>query len=640
VSCGVCTDGEVICWDPSGYNRLLDREKEWPFAVHLRARAEEVASSGTGACVRFADGSVDCFTAYDTDRRPKPLAGAGTAARLLESEGLPCAIRGDGVALCWPEGTRGPELPGCPDHRRPCSLERLGPVRDLFETWGHGCAATRAGDVLCWGANFDGQASPSVVEKQVSLARVPGVSGAVAVSGASFPAGVGTDGYDETSGRSCAVTGDGRVICWGLWSFEEPRRSQRRVREVEGLRDVIDVAVSEQSACALHGDGRVSCWGPARGDGRALGDGPAFVYGLSDTIAIGAATGQMCALRRSGDVVCWGHGMVRGATDGMGVDAVAIPGLDGGRELAVGSRRACALDGQGRVWCWGGVLPPGPGAAASAGPEMTALPVRIFPEEQGFARVAVGGRVCAARLNEAWCSAEKGAEHLRLPAAVEQIESTWGSACARLAGGDLFCWGDNTLGRLGDGTMQAHEEPRRVLLPGPARRFGLDSEFGCAELADATVWCWGGYRWKTTPNTAERIVDATPRQELSIAGARGWTFDSFNICVLRADGITCTKLGEPASEPSFRVRHGADVEQLTGPPLCGLTARGQVECWISAGPELDGETLHRLPEVAGLAGSRGSNCARTWGGSVFCWGDLARQIQPLLPHPVPGLTRP
>ena len=70
------------------------------------------------------------------------------------------------------------------------------------------------------------------------------------------------------------------------------------------------------------------------------------------------------------------------------------------------------------------------------------------------------------------------------------VEVTTGSrfSCARRASGAVLCWGDNTLGELGDGTRIASSRPVEVLGVCDA----VDIEAGAG-----TAWWWWTTCWRT-----------------------------------------------------------------------------------------------------------------------------------------------
>jgi alpha-tubulin suppressor-like RCC1 family protein len=76
--------------------------------------------------------------------------------------------------------------------------------------------------------------------------------------------------------------------------------------------------------------------------------------------------------------------------------------------------------------------------------------------------------------------------------------ATWSSVsagdwhmCGIQTDGSLWCWGDNSSGKLGDGTTTGRTSPKRigVLTTWKSIADGMSST--CGILTDRSVWCWG-----------------------------------------------------------------------------------------------------------------------------------------------------
>ena len=84
---------------------------------------------------------------------------------------------------------------------------------------------------------------------------------------------------------------------------------------------------------------------------------------------------------------------------------------------------------------------------------------------------------------------------------VTQVSAGPDHACARKSDASIWCWGVNSLGELGDGTLGGQDCGYGfVCQPSPAQVTGLDTEVvevsaggvhSCALRSDGTVWCWG-----------------------------------------------------------------------------------------------------------------------------------------------------
>src|SRR5262249_46728698 len=64
--------------------------------------------------------------------------------------------------------------------------------------------------------------------------------------------------------------------------------------------------------------------------------------------------------------------------------------------------------------------------------------------------------------------------------------------CARKTDGTLWCWGDNVVGMLGDGTTTNRDVPVQVTALGNSvAEVSAGEDHTCARKTDGTLWCWG-----------------------------------------------------------------------------------------------------------------------------------------------------
>ncbi len=326
-------------------------------------------------------------------------------------------------------------------------------------------------------------------------------------------------------------------------------------------------------ACAILTDSTVRCWGDD--DFGQLGNGatirsptPVAVMGLSGVTAVSAGNDFACALLSDGTVQCWGslnYDELAGAYTCSGVPCsptpVPIPGLSGVTAISAGLEFACALLSDGSVQCWGDNTY---GELGNEGPTSPTSPVPVT------------GLTGATAI-----SAGKFLE----------------SACALLSDGSVQCWGNNSLGQLGNGTTTSASTP--VTVPGLSGVTAISAGYGfaCAILSHGAVQCWGD-------NGNGQLGDGT------------------------TTGEDCG--GNPCSLTPVAVSGLSGATAISAGGACALLSNGTVDCWgYNAYGELGNGTTADSPvpvAVSGLTGvtaissSASFACALLSGGAVECWG--------------------
>jgi len=326
-----------------------------------------------------------------------------------------------------------------------------------------------------------------------------------------------TAGYRHT----CALTGDGGVLCWGSNSEGQlgdgTQRDRRVPVRVAGLsQGVVAIDANGDDTCALTTAGAVKCWG-ANHFGQ-LGNGtterslaPADVVGLTSGIAaIAAGDGHTCAVTEKGAILCWGYNQY--GELGPSIPALAtvtrpldvVPGADA-RAIAGGAWNVCAISRAGAVSCWGGN---GTLGVRDWKPIGSAVPVAVSGLERGVRAIDSGlGQTCVLRAaGDVACwggnwTGELGNGTTRPGDVPKPVVGLQGVAsisaggthtCAVTEAGLAYCWGDDHYGKLGDGATQQRSTPVAVAgLPGRVRAIAAGDGHTCALLEDGHVMCWG-----------------------------------------------------------------------------------------------------------------------------------------------------
>lgn len=270
-----------------------------------------------------------------------------------------CAIDGNETVTCagnnqW--GTLGDY--STEQRSRPVSVRDLSGTKQIVGGGGATCALAKAGAVTCWGDNRYGIIGTGSFNIDENTNRIP-------VTGLTDATQIAMEGP-----HVCAVTRNASVKCWGYnWFGQVGSGTTTRTEtlgqgitgEVTGITKARQVSVSASSSCALVGDGDVLCWGD-NSDGQLgrydieLSTSPLRVPlpQPATQIAMGAYFG--CALVEHGDVMCWGSGSNGGVRK--------VTGVTGATAIAAGVHGACAILRTKTVRCWGSpTSPPSPTAA-------------------------------------------------------------------------------------------------------------------------------------------------------------------------------------------------------------------------------------------------------------------------------------
>jgi len=328
-------------------------------------------------------------------------------------------------------------------------------------------------------------------------------------------------GGGNGSWSQCART-DEAVYCWGVGTWGQLGTGTAFPGDVPEPQtvtvmpsDVLYAATGPRSTCFLVEDGSVRCVGQNSegmlGIGTSGGpddaEQPACCYlqpvepllpdgaAASDVVAGGYWDNDnfYCALLDSGDVYCWGREA-----------ETPVKKLSGAVQIGAGNRDACALLGNTEVWCWsstseGGVsVPAAPPYQVPGLPPIRAIGVAM----QTMFAIGFDDKLYGWGLNEIGLlgpSATIGLQYyppieveLGFSERVLEIGGSRWVACARLAGGDVYCWGTN--GYQGDGTPAFGIDPlpHKVPIPSAALELATSMPYVLARGADGNFYRWGG----------------------------------------------------------------------------------------------------------------------------------------------------
>ena len=611
-------------WDLLRNNRMTARsridELDRPNQVVNLDEIEEVAAGGVHTCARRKNGTVWCWGSNDASQladetfgsypsrlnnRPYPEAVPGLSGVVQITAGLlhTCARRSEGTVWCW-----GGDLEGQTGHggSKPAEVPNVAPAVDVRAGGRTTCALIADGTVRCWGYNSHGQIGDGTARWQGVIARPTRVSSV-------------RDSVEVTVGpeHACVRTRAAQLKCWGSNSANQGKVPESLVP--------LSVGAASKNTCALGPDGSVTCWG----DSTLLSAvSPNKSFTAIDGVlgAVGKVPGgkqivvgqdHVCVLAEGGAVQCWGASW-RDQPDKTSYDAqgpFAVEGLGKAVHLANNGARTCAVSADGQVRCWSAKRKIETVDGISDATQVT------LGQKHGCARRKKGTVVCwgeGSRGQLARGSLEAGVKPALEVAGLQDVDQLASSAlttCARLKDATVRCWGDNTVGQLGQMTFSAegpestHSRPVFVGLPESAVQIAGAAGSMCAVLASGGVACWG--------DNAAGVVVASEALE------------------------------KEDKKPPTQVQGLRDAVQIAvaADHACAMTRTGKVMCWGSneAGQMGDG-TLGRgnqrlvATAVAGLARSThlelgwDVSCGRMPDGTFVCLGNGKTAA-----WPIPGL---
>ena len=635
-SCLLRQDGGVSCWGRNDDGQLGDGTLT-PRSTGVRVSgltdAIALAAGERHACAVRAAGSVVCWGADDTgqlgdgggvdQRTPIAVPGVAGATAVVAGSGFSCALLADRSAVCWGDDSDGEIGDGAPGAtpRAPTPVLGLAGVRSLSAHWQHACAVLVDGSVACWGSNASGQLGDGTQVNRAQPVAVPGLQNVVAVAtglshtcamsagaihcwGDNSQGQLGSNATGTSSSttqptlvpividpvaiaagaqHTCAVRLNGQVLCWGQNSTgqlgEGTMSSVPEPFPVTGLANGVKVTAGATFSCAVTNDGAIFCWGDDHYG--QLGTGHDVVRPLPTTVAlsadqVSAGGAHSCAVGRAvgpggtDGFVCWGSDQAGQLGDNGDDDRslpapIKLPLLPGG--VSAGALHSCAVDKSAGLWCWGR------GSSGQLGPGHlvdTPFPIEVALPSGADQAIAVASG------DAHTCVLVNPADGL---------------------GGEIFCFGDNSYGQLGDGTLTSRPTPALVLAR-PDRRARE-----------------GGHRRRRTHLRDRRdrpaLVLGARRQRS--AGRRRGANQPTPTPVALPGGATVRSLSAGGA-------HTCAVDQAGGVWCWGADDRGQLGLGAS-GTNVDAPAAVALPAAAtGVSAGGAHSCASLGDASVWCWG--------------------
>lgn len=334
----------------------------------------------------------------------------------------------------------------------------------------HTCGLTASGAAYCWGRGEAGQVG---IATPASVCPISGRNYPCSLVPVAVQGGLTFTRLDAGGSHVCGLTSAGTAYCWGSNAAGQLGDNSLVDRfapvPVAGGLTFASVAAGVFHTCGVTAAGTAHCWGA--NDRGQLGDGtntirsvPAAVTGGHSFLMISAGgffSGHTCGVTSSGAAYCWGEngsGQLGIGTADVAAHPVPAP-VSGGIAFAsisagLGSH-TCALTPAGGAYCWG----QNPFGALGDGSDLQRLAPVAVTGGIGFAQIAAGGFI--------------------------------GHTCGRAGSGQGYCWGENSVGAIGDGSLVDRLAPSAIA--GQHSFSSLDAGFRhtCGLAGTGILYCWG-----------------------------------------------------------------------------------------------------------------------------------------------------
>lgn len=255
------------------------------------------------------------------------------------------------------------------------------------------------------------------------------------------------------------------------------------------------VAAGAAHTCILNAEGKAYCWGSNQHG--QLGN-HTTVYSLKPVpvsteltfSSIAAGYWTTCGITKDGSAYCWGDNTfgqlgTSEPTENCGTTpcstlpkAVAPPFLLSTplkfSKIATERTGTCGITDSGDMYCWGD----------NGNGQLGQGDLRGHPE----------GAVCTAHPCSKVPIAVKAPAEEKDEVKFSSISKGEGTTCAVAVDGRLFCWGDGTTGKLGNGAATEVPQTRPVQVKGKLR-FATTANGTyavCGVTSERAVYCWGG----------------------------------------------------------------------------------------------------------------------------------------------------
>lgn len=282
-------------------------------------------------------------------------------------------------------------------------------------------------------------------------------------------------------GFTCDLGSIGMAHCWGHNGFQDGRLGNGALDNatlsdspvpvnVLGSARFTQISAGARHTCGVTSTGTAHCWG-SNGDGQlgstaypSWAHQPVQVSGTQNFNQISAGDYHTCALTTAGAAYCWGNngsGELGNNSQTNSNVPVAVSGGLTFTSISAGRGVTCAVATNGTGYCWG---------------------------SDAYGMIGNGGAVSYQTTD-----VRRTPTQVAGPTTFRQIAVGTYHVCGVLVAGQMYCWGENSSGKLGVGDPDVFDSGTPLATAGSGLYTQLDAGYqhSCAVTTSFALHCWG-----------------------------------------------------------------------------------------------------------------------------------------------------